>query len=278
MRTERVLLVDNGSLEPASTRQLRRLAAALQARIGVAVDPVSLAHATRVPAAALDGRPAELFEAGLDRVITEGARGIAVLPLFVGPSYAIMRQLPALVAERTRARPELRVGIAPPLFVEGETRLAEILADHVREQIADGGEKPRVAVVDHGSPSQAVTAVRDAVAAQVRERLGDAVREVAACSMERRPGAEFEFNEPLLENLLTREGWREGPMVVALLFIASGKHAGPDGDVAQIVARARGESGMSEVRFTRVMGEHPRLVEILVERWRATRLARVAQG
>lgn len=278
MRTERVLLVDNGSLEPASTRQLRRLAAALQARIGVAVDPVSLAHAAKVPAEALDGRRAELFEAGLDRAIAEGVREIVVLPLFVGPSYAIVRQLPALVAERTRARPDLCVGIAPPLFVEGETRLAEILVDHVRERIADGGEKPRVAVVDHGSPSRAVTAVRDGVTAQVRERLGVAAREVAACSMERRPGAEFEFNEPLLENLLTREGWREGPLVVALLFIGPGKHAGPDGDVAQIVARARDENGMREVRLTRVMGEHPRLVELLAERWRGTGLARAAQG
>ena len=103
------------------------------------------------------------------------------------------------------------------------------------------------------------------MAEQVRAKLGDAVAEVAACSMERRPGEEFAFNEPLLENLLAREGWRDEPVIVALLFIGPGKHAGPDGDVAQIVRRVRAEK-MDTVRFTRVMGAHPRLGEILAER------------
>ncbi len=284
--SRRVLLMDNGSLEPASTLQLRRLAAELEARIGVRVDPVSLAHSAKVPAAELEGRPAELFEAGLDRAIAEGARDIGVVPLFVGPSHAVVRHVPAVVAERVKAHADVRlqVRIAAPLFVPGETRLAEILTDQVREEIGAWAGKTgddiackqaptfrtrsrgvRVAVVDHGSPSRAVTEVRDLVAEQVRTMLGDAVEEVAACSMERRPGDEFAFNEPLLETLLARDGWRDGPLIVALLFIGPGKHAGPDGDVAQIVRRARAEN-MDTVRFTRVMGTHPRLGEILAER------------
>jgi Uncharacterized conserved protein len=258
----RVLLVDNGSLEPASTLQLRRLAAELGRKVGLKVEPVSVAHSTKVVAAELEGRRAELLEEALDRCVAEGVEEVIVAPLFVGPSYAIVRHVPAVVAQRG----SLKARIAGPLFVEGETRLAEILVDHVRAEISPG-ENVRVAVVDHGSPSRGVTAVRDAVAGQVRIKLGGEVMEVAACSMERRAGEEFAFNEPLLEGLLARDGWRDGPLVVALLFIAPGKHAGPEGDVAQIVKRARGGT-LDGVRFTRTMGAHPLLVEILTERVR----------
>lgn len=267
--SRRVLLVDNGSLEPASTLQLRRLAAELETRIGGRVEPVSLAHSEKIAAAELEGRPVELFEAALDRGIAEGVRECVVLPLFVGPSHAVTRHVPALIAERKKQFPELRVAMAEPLFVAGETRLAEILAAHIRELIVVVGERPRVAIVDHGSPNRAVTEVRDAVAAQVRAMLGDAVVEVAASSMERRPGAEFEFNEPLLANLLRRPEWRTGPVVVGMLFIAPGRHAGPDGDVAEICRAARG--GGQGIRLTRLLGEHPLLGEILADRVRAVR-------
>ncbi len=259
----RVLLVDNGSLEPGSTLQLRRIAAELAANVGVKVEAVSVAHSTKVPAEELEGRKAELLDEALDRCVTEGAEEVIVAPLFVGPSYAIVRHVPAVVAQRGT----LKARMAAPLFVEGERRLARILVDHVRAELLPG-QKVRVAVVDHGSPSRGVTAVRDAVATQVREMLDGEVADVAACSMERRAGEEFAFNEPLLETLLTREGWRDGPLVVALLFIAPGKHAGPEGDVAQIVKRVRG-GAMTDVRFTRTMGSHPLLVEILAERVRA---------
>lgn len=268
---KRVLLVDNGSLEPASTLQLRRLAAGLAERVGSDVVPVSLAHSASVPPEALEGRPAELFEPALDRVLREAADEIVVVPLFVGPSHAIVRHVPAVIAEREKVFPGARIELASPLFIAGETRLAQILADHVTDQFAslapDGirRARPRVAVVDHGSPSRPVTEVRDRVTAQLRFILDAQVTEVVACSMERRPGSEFKFNEPLLENLLLRDGWRDGPVIVALLFIAPGKHAGPEGDVAQIVARTRADDG-EEVRFTPVLGAHPLLVEILADR------------
>jgi hypothetical protein len=268
------LLVDNGSLEPASTRQLRRVAAALAARVEAKVEAVSLAHSDRIPAERLEGGAAELFAAGLERVLGEGAREIVVAPLFVGASHAITRWLPAIVEERTKGREDVRVRVAAPLWVKGERRLGEILAEEVRAAMTKErtnemdemeGSAVRVAVVDHGSPARAVTEARDAVARQVRELLGDRVAEVAACSMERREGAEFDFNEPTLGRLLARAEWRSGPLVVALLFIAPGRHAGPEGDVARIVKAARG-GDRGDVKFTRVLGENPRLVEILAER------------
>ncbi len=46
-------LIDNGSLQPAAHRQLRRLAAALSVRSGIRVDPVSWKYSDRIPPAAL---------------------------------------------------------------------------------------------------------------------------------------------------------------------------------------------------------------------------------
>jgi sirohydrochlorin ferrochelatase len=262
--SERVLLMDNGSLEPESTLQLRRLAAELEIRLERRVDAVSLAHSAKIPPAVLNRRPAELFEAALDRGWREGVKDFLVLPLFVGPSYALTRHVPALLAERRKRSSSFRARLVSPLFTAGETRLAQILADHVREQIV-AGERPRVAIVDHGSPNSGVTDVRDLVTNQVRDLLGETVLEVEGCSMERRDGAEYDFNDPLLASLLARPGWKDDPVVLGMLFIAPGRHAGREGDVAQICRGARngGEAGL---KLTRLLGEHPLLLDILVDR------------
>jgi len=264
------LLIDNGSLEPASTWQLRKIADELQARLGWSVDPVSLAHSDKIPTDALAGKPAELFEAALDRLIRNGVMELVVTPLFIGSSHAITRHVPALIAERKKRHSTLRIKMASPLFVPGETRLGEVLADHVREQLSDN-VRPRVAIVDHGSPARVVTEARDTVTNQVRELLGDRVNAVAACSMERRPGAEFDFNEPLLETLLSRSQWQVEPVIVGTMFIAPGRHAGPDGDIAQICRIAR-RGAVNDVKLTRVMGSHPKLLDILVDRVRDSRV------
>ena len=256
--------MDNGSLEPESTLQLRRLAAELDARLLCRVDPVSLAHSAKVPAEALNGRPAELFEAALDRGWREGVNEFLVLPLFVGPSHAIMRHVPALLEERKKKSSLFRSRVAPPLFVAGENRLAQILVDHIREQI-EAGERPRIAIVDHGSPNPEVCEVRNLVTAQVREMLGNDVLAVEACSMERREGAEYDFNEPLLANLLAQPGWKEGPVVIGMLFIAPGRHAGDNGDVVNICRAAR-NAGSGGIKITRLLGQHPLLIDILVDR------------
>jgi sirohydrochlorin ferrochelatase len=173
-----------------------------------------------------------------------------------------------LLAERKKKYSAFRSRVAPPLFVPGEARLAQILFDHIREQIGPG-ERPRVAIVDHGSPNPEVTEVRNLVAAQVRESLGGAVLDVEACSMERREGAEYDFNEPVLANLLTKPGWKDEQVVVGMLFIAPGRHAGEDGDVVQICRAARGGDAAA-VKITRLLGEHPVLLDILADRASST--------
>ena len=126
----------------------------------------------------------------------------------------------------------------------------------------------RMALVDHGSPIAEVTAVRNALADQLGKLLGDAVEEVAPCSMERRSGPEYDFNEPLLESLLSRDEWSSSTVIVAQLFLVPGRHAGPNGDIAQICAHAEESSPDLTTMRTEVLATHPALIEILADRWR----------
>lgn len=267
MTSPLTLLVDNGSLAPEATRQLRRLAHALAARIGEPVAPVSLLHASGVPADQLDGTPAEILEPALDRRARAGAREFLLVPLFFGPSRALTDYIPERVAALRARLPGLEVRLAPTLFAAGDSRLAEIVADNVR---ATDARAERVVLVDHGSPVRVVTEVRDALAVQLAAQLGAGVAVAGAC-MERRPGAEYDFNGPLLADLLASEGWNTARVMVAMQFLLPGRHAGPEGDVAEICRAAEVRCPALRTQLTPLVGEHPRLVEILADRWQAGR-------
>ena len=270
-----VLLVDNGSLQPAATLRLRKIAAVLGRRIGRRVEPVSLLHSSAVPAHRLNGRPAEILEPAVRRRIEAGARDLVIVPLFIGPGRALTEYLPERMAEWKRKHPGLRVRLAAPLAARGDDRLARLLADQVRGKLTRRylrGERARVALVDHGSPVQAVTRVRNRMARQLRRRLGSSVAGVAPCSMERRPGAAHAFNEPLLENLLAAPPWNSGPVIVAQLFLLPGRHAGPDGDIAAIIRRARGKHPKLRAVRTKLLGEQPGLIPILTDRYRSAKI------
>lgn len=267
-----VLLVDNGSLQPAATRQLRRVAAALGRRLHRRVEPVSLLHSNQVPAKKLGGRPAEILEPAIRRRIQAGGRDFVIVPLFIGPSRALTDYLPGRIEEWKRKHPGLRVRLAAPLAARGDDCLARLLEDQVRAKLTPAfrrGGPARVALVDHGSPVKAVTQVRNRIAAQLRRRLGSRVAGVAPCSMERRPGAAQAFNEPLLENLLAAPPWNSGPVVVAQLFLLPGRHAGPDGDIAAIIRCAREKHPKLRAVRIKLLGDHSGLIAILAGRLHA---------
>lgn len=271
MADAHTFLLDNGSLEPAATLRLRELAAALAARVGQAVEPVSLLHSSAVPPERLGGVAAEIFEPAIARRAAAGAREFLVVPLFFGPSRALTEYLPERVRALREKFPDLRVRLAAPLCSDGETRVAQILADHVRS-VAAAGAPARVALVDHGSPVRIVTAVRDQLVVQLTRELGGAT-EVAGCCMERRPEPDYDFNGPLLEQLLSRPGWNAGEVIVAMQFLLPGRHAGPNGDVTEICRRAEERHPGLRVRLTPLVGEHLRLPEILAARWSSGRHA-----
>ncbi len=269
-----VLLVDNGSLQPAATRRLRKIAAALGKQLKLKVEPVSLLHSNKIPADKLGGREAEILHEAVLRRLERGAKAFVIVPLFFGRSRALTEFIPGLIGQWRRHSAAMTVRVAMPLAAAGDDRLARMLEKQVRAKLTGKflrGQRARVALVDHGSPVKVVTQVRNRLAAQLRRRLGAAVAGVAACSMERRPGAAYAFNEPLLETLLARAPWNSGPVIVAQLFLLPGRHAGPGGDVERICRQAREKSpGLRTVR-TKLLGEDPALTAILADRFRATR-------
>lgn len=265
------LLVDNGSHRAQSTLNLRRVAAALSEKVGQKIHPVSLLHSTKVDPSELDGEPAQIFEPFIKAQREKhGTNSFLVVPLFFGHSAAIFEYLPQRVMELRAQWPELEVRIAPcmvDLDDPGDTGVAEILARIVREKIAS--EKlslPAVTLVDHGTPRIAVNRVRNFLADQLRDQLGSEVSHVQASSMERREGDEYAFNEPLLEKLLGSEGF-DRDVVLSMLFISPGRHAGPGGDIAQICEEAESRSPGLKTHMSDLFAAHPGAVELLARRY-----------
>lgn len=257
-----LFLLDNGSLEPAATLGLRQLARELSHRAATDVQPVSLLHSSAVPASALNGQPAEIFEPAAKARAAAGLTELVVVPLFFGPSRALTDYLPERVRALRSAHPELSVRLGPPLFHPNDDRLARILCDHIR---ATNAAARRVVLVDHGSPVAAVTAVRTALAAQLQHLLGPTV-EVAAASMECRPEPRYDFNRPLLADLLATAPWNSGEITIAMQFLLPGRHAGPDGDIAKICRAAEACRAGLVTRMTPLVAAHPLLLDILAER------------
>lgn len=260
------LLVDNGSLEPAATLALRDLAARLSAKIGQPVEAVSLLHSSAIDPKLLGGKPAEILFPALERRLAAGQNDFLVLPLFFGPSRALTEYIPENLARLRAKFPALQLKVAAPLHAAGDDRLARILADQAAAELASF-KAGRIVVVDHGSPVQAVTAVRNDLAQQLSRRLGPSVA-VSPASMERRAGSEFDFCNPLLSDLLATPPWNAGRVLVAMQFLLPGRHAGPDGDVAKICQAAEAAHPGLKTRMTSLVGEHPLLIEILADRWR----------
>ena len=264
-------LFDNGSLRAAATLSLRRLARALSERLGQEVRAVSLLHSSGVDPQSLEGRPAELLEPALIDFARSGGDEAVLLPLFFGPSAALTEYVPARVAAVQRQYPALRVRAAGWLVAEHDESTALVgamLADAVRRVVqARALHEPKVLLTDHGTPQRAVAAVRDRLGVALQTALGAEARAVGVASMERREGEEYAFNEPLLERALRQPPFDSGDVVVALQFLQSGRHAGPEGDVAQICAAAQQERPQLRTYLTEPLVADPRLVDLLAARY-----------
>ncbi|MGY4879054.1 sirohydrochlorin chelatase [Vreelandella aquamarina] len=272
-----IFLVDNGSLRPEATLNLRRVAALLSQRSGRHVQAASLLHSNKVPAESLGGEPAVTLGPAVEKAAAAGVRDVVIVPFFFGPSRALTDYLPKRMADTQALFPGLGVRVAMPLMDElGEvdTRLAQVLADNVRERIAVN-RKPGVVLVDHGSPIPEVTAVRQRLAGQLSLLLADQARYVTSASMERREGDAYRFNEPLLETLLADPALPEGDVVLAMLFLSPGRHAGEGGDIATISASAVQARPAMNIVSTRLVGEHDGIVDILQSRLEAALAGRL---
>lgn len=261
-----VFLVDNGSLRPQATLGLRCLAEGLTRRTALRVQAVSLLHSHKIAADKLNGTPATIVKRRLRECLRAGHREFICLPLFLGPSLAITDYLPQVVDELSGEYPDLKVRIASVLAGEDydipDPRIAQMLADQVRA--LQPSPTTKVALVDHGSPIIEVNRVRNAVARQLTSELD--VSSVLPCSMERREGSAYAFNDPLLEKLGSVDDFAGGGLILAMFFLLPGRHAGEGGDVAEICEGLIAEGTFEQIQNTPLLGEHPMLLEVLEDR------------
>jgi sirohydrochlorin ferrochelatase len=252
MATTRILLVDNGSLRPEATLALRRLSAEVAQLLGQPVHPVSVLHSHKIDRALLADEPAVIFEQAVRQAKADGIAELIVLPLFIGPSLALTEYLPKVFAEAQAGA--MKLSIREPLF---GPELQSMLIDNLKSTGWTKGNGT-VFLCDHGSPIQEVTRCRNFFASAIRTELGLTDDELIACSMERREGADYDFNEPLLKDALQQA---QGEAVILMLFLLPGRHAGGDGDVATIVK----EHAPGDLRWklSPLLGTHPSLPSLL---------------
>jgi sirohydrochlorin ferrochelatase len=223
-------------------------------------------HSTKIDPTLLGGQPAVIFEGAVAQAKADGIDELVVIPLFIGPSRAITEYLPKVFAD---AQPgAMKLSIREPLFGDDGAELTGMLADNLRETGWTKGSGT-VLLCDHGSPIREVTVCRNSLANQLRNQLGLEDGELIGCSMERREGPEYAFNEPLLQNALGLTKLK-GDTVILMLFLLPGRHAGTDGDVATIAK----EHAPSDIRWkiSPLLGTHPLLPQVLAARFADKRL------
>jgi len=263
-----ILLVDNGSIKPAATLRLRLLSEQLTQLCRLTVLPVSLAHADKIDPADIEGSPAHIFSEFMASRLQQGQRDFIVLPLFFGPSKAISSAIPEQVQQLKEKFGDFNLHIADTVYPlpAAEIKLIELLASLTLDCIhTTEFKKPRCVLVDHGSPSPAVTVIREHITQALQGTLPDISIDQAV--MERRSGKEYDFNGQLLEDWLkvqTEAGANE--IIVIQLFFLPGRHAGPGGDIEQICVKALTENPNTRIVATALVSEHPLILEILRDR------------
>ncbi len=245
-----VALVDNGSLEPTAHRNLRAVAAALSARSATKVHAVSWKHSDRIPPAALGGAPAWTLSAFVRAMLALGQNEFVFVPFFINAQGAIgsalRDDLEQLQRETGGFEFTLTAGLAE------QNAIPAIVAARIRQTItAQTLPPPPVVVVDHGGPSPASAALRDRIAATLRPLLADEIGLLVAASM---AGA----HPPLLADRLRAPGFAGQKVVVALLFLSPGRHAGPGGDIAAIC-----RASPAHCRLTELIGTHSLALDAL---------------
>jgi hypothetical protein len=271
----KIALIDNGSIEPAAQTALRSAAAAVGRTVGVTVHPVSWKHSDRIPASRLGGVAAWTLAPWIRAQLDEGESEFLFIPFFISPQGAIgsaLRSDIEAIRLATDVFDRFDFSFAGGLvdgFQESSV-LARIVASNLRDAITQLGlRKPAAILVDHGGPSPASAAIRDSVTDEIRTLLASEVSRVAAASMESPEGPEFEFNRPLLGEVLAQPGFDQGEILIAPLFLLPGRHAGSDGDLARIVRASRSGSTRGRCHFTGLVGAHPLAVAALADSLRA---------
>jgi sirohydrochlorin ferrochelatase len=263
-----ILLIDNGSSNPQATHNLRRLAAALSHRSAQSVHPVSLQHADKIAPDQLGGSPAQMLAPFLSHQLAQDQRNFLAIPLFFGVSRALTSFVPNLLESLRQKFGNFHFTLTDVLYPlpQGEPRLARILLDQINPFVSDS-PRPRVILLDHGSPLPQVTEVRVSLGKALKAALPNDVQFFQAV-MERRQGREYDFNGNLLEHVLQRLAQKSlyPPVALSLLFLSPGRHAGENGDIHTICTTAKQRYPGLQIYISPLVAEHPLLIEILQDR------------
>jgi sirohydrochlorin ferrochelatase len=274
-----VALIDNGSLEPGAHLNLRAVAAELSKRTGISVHPVSWKHSDRIPveqlavdpAASEASAPAWTLAPFIRAMTALGQREFLFVPFFISAQGAIgsaLRRDLEKLQEELPLQP-FEFSFTPGLAASGV--IPEIVAQRILATLGTQA-LPRttpVMVVDHGGPSPTSAALRNALAAAVGDLLIGKTGPVVAASME---GEEHAHNQPVMADQLATPGFDSGDVVIAPLFLSPGRHAGPEGDLAQIARAAEDRLALGSLRchFTELVGTHPLAIDTLAHALRDT--------
>ena len=269
---QRVVLVDNGSRRPGAVLNLYRIAGQLGEKSGRTIDAAPLQHVDKIPAEAfgdaLGGRPILTFPDYVADKLASGVDEFVILPLFFGHSRAISSFIPDTFNGLEKGKFSWKVADVLCPLPRGEAKLARLLYDNLGLEAGSSAGKPDfIILTDHGSPSRKVNAVRVKLAEQLAAYLPQQVSLLQA-AMERREGPEYDFNGPLLQDLLMELACAHEVVKVAIsmLFISPGRHAGEGGDIAGICARMMQRFPGLAVQISPLVGDNPLLIDILYDR------------
>ncbi|CAI5744975.1 unnamed protein product [Peronospora destructor] len=283
-----VVLVNIGSLRAEPYLDLRQISFQLSRSIGQPVVPCSFRFSNRVDPNELNGLQAKTFGMVLtDHLATRGdnASDVVVLPLFFGKSNTLTEYLPKTISKVWAAATPtpltpLTVRVGGCLVDQenaDDTRVAQILLQRIQAvvDLKTVADDVNVLVVDHGTPSRDVNESRELVAQALRGLLQryEHVKLVDTACMERREGAKYDFNDPLLAQALDHYTVKTGIVVCAIMFLSNGRHAGEKGDIEEIIEDVRARHPGVNVRVTEALGAHELLSEIMQDRY-STALAK----
>ena len=268
LKVRKYFLVDNGSFGAQAILNLRKIANSLAKSSGFEVRPMGLMHSHKVDSSALDGIAGESMEAFLDSEEANSVFDIRVVPFFLGPSLAVTDWLPRNLEKWRQEREGRSFTILDYLFDPEDKRLAGILEDLCIGEIRSRNlAAPHLILVDHGTPLPEVNLVREEVGKQLKDLMGNRIAGFSTCCMERRAGPEYDFNDPLLEDLLKKlEKHGAHEVLLAQLFLSPGRHAGKNGDLAKICGGFETQPSQLRIQRLPTMGNHPLMLDILADR------------
>jgi sirohydrochlorin ferrochelatase len=265
------LLVDNGSLRPEAVLGMRRVAQKLSSASSFVVRAVSLLHSDKIVPSKLNHENGVTIETFLASEQGRNEKKLLVLPFFLGPSRGITEWLTEKLKDWEQKKRGRSFKILDTLYLGNEKILAQALDQQIEQvRLENKLANPHVAMVDHGTPVFEVNQVRERVGMELNTLFLKRDFTFSTCSMERREGDEFAFNDPLLEQVLAKWG-RLGveQVVLALFFLLPGRHAGENGDLVEICKDAEKKFPQMKIFQTLPLGEENIIFEILMGRLNA---------